>query len=179
MDHQSLWIKWKVSSPLFLSLQSGTTSSVRYFRWALFYAYLTRLEPIDLFDEVFEILDSLSFFQKKISPCMWPLFEATYHSFKNGALDYFSGTSALPSGDPCKAEICSHAVEMFGCIDNFITFGHGTIAVNPEYQRMLIEMFTIVMTSPALGADDRVTACKLGEGILLHLRGQIDAVSIP
>lgn len=67
---------------------------------------------------------------------------------------------------------------MFGCIDNFITFGHGTIATNPEYRHMLIDMFTIVMTSPALGADDRVTACKLGEGILLHLRGQIDDVSM-
>lgn len=46
----------------------------------------------ELYDEVFEILDSLSFFQKKISPVMWPLFEATYQSFKGSASDYFSGS---------------------------------------------------------------------------------------
>jgi hypothetical protein len=44
---------------------------------------------------VFEILDSLSFLQKKISPAMWPLFEATYHSFKTEAVDYFNGQLSL------------------------------------------------------------------------------------
>lgn len=67
--------------------------------------------------------------------------------------------------------------EMYGCIDNFIAFGSEGLAVNPEYRRMMIDMFDTVMTSRDLGAEDRNTACKLGEALLLHLRGQIDEVS--
>lgn len=43
---------------------------------------------------------------------------------------------------------------------------------------MLIDMFDTAMTSPSLGADDRVAACKLGEAMLLYLRGNIDEVCL-
>lgn len=68
---------------------------------------------------------------------------------------------------------------MFGCLDNFITFGAETLAVNSEYRRMILDMFSTVMTSRQMGAEDRVIACKLGEGLLLNLRGQIDEVRLP
>jgi hypothetical protein len=65
---------------------------------------------------------------------------------------------------------------MFGCLDNFITFGAETLAVKGEYRGMILDMFSTVMTSRQMGAEDRVIACKLGEGLLLNLRGQIDEV---
>lgn len=67
---------------------------------------------------------------------------------------------------------------MYGCIDNFIAFGADTIKMNQEYKTMLIDMYDKVMTSAELGAEDRNTACKLGEALLLHLRGHIDEVSV-
>ncbi|KAI5474959.1 hypothetical protein MNV49_002143 [Pseudohyphozyma bogoriensis] len=114
---------------------------------------------VELYDEVYEILDSISFFQKKVSPHLWPLFEATYTAFKNDASEYFN--------------------EMFGCIDNFVSFGADVFSTNAEYRRMLLDMFDTVMTSRALGAEDRVVACKLGEAMLLHLRGNIDEAIPP
>lgn len=65
---------------------------------------------------------------------------------------------------------------MYGCIDNFIAFGGSGFVANPEYRRMLIDMYDTVMSSTELGAEDRNTACKLGEALLLNLRGHIDEV---
>lgn len=49
----------------------------------------------ELYDETFEILDSLTFYNKSIGLPMWPLFEAAYTSFKTGGADYFQGESPL------------------------------------------------------------------------------------
>lgn len=54
----------------------------------------------ELYDEVFEILDSLTFFQKRINPIMWPVFEATYHTFKSDAADYVHGTRSSSTRFP-------------------------------------------------------------------------------
>ncbi|GAA6037955.1 hypothetical protein JCM8097_009507 [Rhodosporidiobolus ruineniae] len=109
---------------------------------------------IELYDETYEILDSLSFFQKSISPAMWGCFEATYLSFKNDAPDYLH--------------------ETYGFLDNCINFGAEYLSTNTDYRRMYLEIFDLAMTSRSLGAEDRVIATKLAEGLLLHLHGQID-----
>jgi hypothetical protein len=66
--------------------------------------------------------------------------------------------------------------EMFGPLDNFITYGSETIAQNEEYRRMLADMYQTGMTSTHLGVQDRIIACKLAETMMLNLRGHIDSV---
>ncbi|KWU42562.1 ARM repeat-containing protein [Rhodotorula sp. JG-1b] len=113
-----------------------------------------RNQVVELFDETYEILDSLSFFQQTISPAMWACFEATYSLLKQDTPDYIH--------------------EMFGFLDNCVNYGADVLSTNTEYRRCILEIFDMCMTSRALGAEDRVIACKLAEAMLLRLRGQID-----
>ena len=43
---------------------------------------------------------------------------------------------------------------------------------------MLLDIFETTMQSAALGAADRVTAFRLGESILLNMRGRADKVRV-
>lgn len=49
----------------------------------------------DLFNEVFEIIDSCTFSAKAISPTMWQAFELMHKTFKNGAELYLEGGSSI------------------------------------------------------------------------------------
>lgn len=66
---------------------------------------------------------------------------------------------------------------MFGFLDNCVNYGADVLSTQTEYRRCILEIFDMCMTSRALGAEDRVIACKLAEAMLLRLRGQIDEVS--
>ncbi|GAA5946962.1 hypothetical protein JCM3765_002093 [Sporobolomyces pararoseus] len=118
-----------------------------------------RQNVIELFDETYEVLDSISFFQESVSPALWACFEATYLQFKSGTVD--------------------HLHEMYGFIDNCVNYGADVISTNTEYRKCFVDLFETVMTSRALGAEDRVIACKLAEALLLRLRGQIDEAIPP
>ncbi|GAA5866795.1 hypothetical protein JCM3774_001803 [Rhodotorula dairenensis] len=113
-----------------------------------------RNQVVELFDETYEILDSLSFFQQNVSPAMWSCFEATYTLLKQDTPDYIH--------------------EMFGFLDNCVNYGADVLSTNVEYRRCVLEIFDMCMTSRALGAEDRVIACKLAEALFLRLRGQVD-----
>ena len=68
-------------------------------------------------------------------------------------------------------------VDMLPSLDNFIDFGKDVFANRPDYRNMIIDFYTTALTSTSLSGDqDRVNGCKLGEAILLHLRGQVDDV---
>ena len=49
----------------------------------------TRL--LDLFDNMYELVDSLTFKLASIAPNMWPVFELTYGLFKSDAIDFLDG----------------------------------------------------------------------------------------
>jgi hypothetical protein len=49
----------------------------------------------EIFDETLEIIDSLTFHQRKISPNMWRIFECIYLAFKNDGIDYLEGSFCL------------------------------------------------------------------------------------
>lgn len=67
--------------------------------------------------------------------------------------------------------------EMLPSLDNFIDFGKDIFANRPDYRGMIVDFYTTALTSASLSGDqDRVNGCKLGEAILLHLRGQVDDV---
>ncbi|BGP14532.1 hypothetical protein JCM10213_005180 [Rhodosporidiobolus nylandii] len=114
---------------------------------------------VELYDETYEILDSLSFFQQFISPAMWACFEATYMAMKTDAPDYLH--------------------ESYGFLDNCINYGAEFMSTSTDYRRYVLEIFDLVMTSRQLGAEDRIIACKLAEALLLRLHGQVDEAIPP
>ncbi|GAA5825525.1 hypothetical protein JCM3770_004314, partial [Rhodotorula araucariae] len=118
-----------------------------------------RNSVVELFDETYEILDSLTFFQQAISPAMWGCFEATYQILMQEASDYLHDT--------------------MGFIDNCINYGAEYLSTSTDYRRYVLEIFNMAMTSRALGAEDRVIACKLAETLLLRLHGQVDEAIPP
>lgn len=65
---------------------------------------------------------------------------------------------------------------MFPFFDNIVSYGSPTFTTNSEYRVILVDLFNTAMTTPELGADDRCVACKIGESMLLNLRGNIDEV---
>ena len=45
----------------------------------------------DLLDNMYELVDSLTFKLRAIAPNMWPVFELTYKLFKSDAVDFLDG----------------------------------------------------------------------------------------
>ena len=46
---------------------------------------------LDLLSNVYDLADSLTFSLRRISPCMWPIYELTYKLFKSDAVDFLEG----------------------------------------------------------------------------------------
>ncbi|KAL5482877.1 NMD5 [Sanghuangporus weigelae] len=111
-------------------------------------------KAIDLFDNMYELVDALTFNMRRISPAMWTVFELTYKLFKTDAIDFLE--------------------EMLPSLDNFISYGSDVIKQRPDYKFMILDIYTTAMKSDHLGEADRVNACKLIESFLLNLRGTVD-----
>ncbi|KIK08065.1 hypothetical protein K443DRAFT_672947 [Laccaria amethystina LaAM-08-1] len=109
---------------------------------------------LDLFDNVYELVDSLTYKLRTISPSMWPVFEITYKLFKSDAVDFLE--------------------EMLPSLDNFVSFGSEVIKARPDYRQMLVDIYTTSITAEQLGENDRVNGSQLAESILLNLRGSVD-----
>ncbi|KAL0569124.1 Nonsense-mediated mRNA decay protein 5 [Marasmius crinis-equi] len=108
----------------------------------------------DLFDNMYDLIDSLTFKLRAISPNMWPVFEITYKLFKSDAVDFLE--------------------EMLAPLDNFVSYGHEVIRNRPDYKQMLVDIYTTSLTNKQLGENDGVNGCKLAESVLLNLRGHVD-----
>ena len=52
-------------------------------------------DSLELYNEVFEIIDSCTFSAKSISPTMWMIFELIHTTFKDRAEVYVEGTYVL------------------------------------------------------------------------------------
>ncbi|KAF5348096.1 hypothetical protein D9757_013748 [Collybiopsis confluens] len=103
---------------------------------------------------MYDLVDTLTFRTRSVSPNMWPVFELTYRLFKNDAVDFLE--------------------EMLPSLDNFISYGAETIKQRADYKQMLLDIYTTSITSDHLGENDRINGCKLAELMLLNLRGHID-----
>ncbi|KAJ7364882.1 armadillo-type protein [Mycena albidolilacea] len=114
---------------------------------------------LDLFDNMYDLVDSLTFKLRAISPNLWPVFELTYNLFKSDAVDFLE--------------------EMLPSLDNFVSYGSDVVKTRPDYQRMLLDIYQTSITSEQLGENDRVNGCKLAESILLNLRGSVDDLLQP
>jgi len=45
----------------------------------------------DLYDNMYDLVDSLTFKTRSIAPTMWPVLELTYNLFKSDAIDFLDG----------------------------------------------------------------------------------------
>ncbi|EGN93981.1 hypothetical protein SERLA73DRAFT_115471 [Serpula lacrymans var. lacrymans S7.3] len=109
---------------------------------------------LDLFDNMYDLVDSLTFKLHSISPNMWPVFELTYDLFKSDAVDFLD--------------------EMLPTLDNFVSYGTDVFKSRADYRQKAIDIYRTSIVSTQLGENDRVNGCKLAESILLNLRGQVD-----
>ncbi|KAL2887313.1 putative importin [Ceratocystis lukuohia] len=108
----------------------------------------------DLYNEVFEIIDSCTFAAKAISPTMWKAFELMHTSFKGGAELYLE--------------------DMLPALDNYVQYGAVFLATKPEYVQALFSMVNDLFIDPKITGVDRICACKLAESMMLCLGGSID-----
>ncbi|KAK2592929.1 Nonsense-mediated mRNA decay protein 5 [Conoideocrella luteorostrata] len=108
----------------------------------------------DLYNEVFEIIDSCTFAAKGISPNMWQAFELIHTTFKAGAEYYLE--------------------DMLPALDNFVQYGTPQLIQKPEYMQALYSMVADMFTDQVQGGVERICACKLAEAMMLSLRSHID-----
>ncbi|KAL3417133.1 importin [Phlyctema vagabunda] len=108
----------------------------------------------DLYNEVFEIIDSCTFAAKSISPTMWKAFELIHATFKAGAELYLE--------------------DMLPALDNFVQYGSQHLAQTPAYMEAMFGMVNDMFADDKVGGVDRICACKLAEGMMLSLRGYAD-----
>lgn len=112
------------------------------------------LTCLDLYNEVFEIIDSCTFAAKSISPTMWSAFELIHATFKAGAELYLE--------------------DMLPALDNFVQYGSPHLIHTPAYMDAMFSMVQDMFADEKVGGVDRICACKLAEGMMLSLRGHAD-----
>ncbi|KAI2086558.1 Nonsense-mediated mRNA decay protein 5 [Ophidiomyces ophidiicola] len=108
----------------------------------------------DLYNEIFEIIDSCTYAAKSISPTMWQAFILVHKTFKTGAELYLE--------------------DMLPALDNYVTYGTSMLIENPEYLAAIVSMVEDIFHDDKTGGVDRICACKLAEAIMLNLRGHVD-----
>ncbi|KAI8100099.1 armadillo-type protein [Halteromyces radiatus] len=150
----------KTIGTLILSLES-TPDILQQLENALLpvITYTLKNKIMDLYNEIFEIIDSCTFSAKRVTPTMWGVFDLIYESFKDCGIDYMD--------------------EMLPPLDNYISYGRDVFVSNENIQRMMFDIIDTVMKSDRLGENDRVCACKLIESVLLNCRGQVDMYVAP
>ncbi|PWN26503.1 ARM repeat-containing protein [Jaminaea rosea] len=118
-------------------------------------AFTIEKEAIELYDDCFDLLDVLTFYQKKVSPGMWGIFELMAKSFLDGAgIDYLA--------------------EMLSTFDNLVSYGTDVFKSNENYRKLLLGIYEKAMKSDQLGLGDHLSACRLADVVLLLLKGSID-----
>ena len=108
----------------------------------------------DLYNEIFEIIDSCTFAAKTISPTMWTAFELIHSTFKSGAELYLE--------------------DMLPALENFVNYGRDSLVQQPQYLEAIVDMIRSIFKDANVGGVDRICGCKLAEVLMLNLRGHID-----
>jgi hypothetical protein len=109
---------------------------------------------IDLYNEVFEIIDSCTFAAKSISGTMWQAFELIHRTFKAGAELYLE--------------------DMLPALENFVNYGTQQLVQHRPYLDAMIDMVRTIFKDDKVGGVDRICGCKLAEIIMLNMRGHVD-----
>ncbi|KAF1813071.1 ARM repeat-containing protein [Eremomyces bilateralis CBS 781.70] len=109
----------------------------------------------DLYNEVFEIIDSCTFAAKSISPTMWHAFLLIHRTFKSGAELYLE--------------------DMLPALENYVTYGAAQLVQNKDYLDAIIDIPRVIFKDEKVGGVERICGCKIAEVIMLSLRGHVDA----
>lgn len=133
----------------------------------------------DLYNEVFEIIDSCTFSAKSVSPTMWKAFELMHKTFKGGAELYLEGelqaTNRLVAKRPePSTRSLTEFEDMLPALDNFISYGTTVLIQTPAYIQALVSMISDIFNDEKVGGMDRICGCKLAESMMLNLRGHIN-----
>lgn len=131
----------KTIGTLILSLES-TPEILQQLENALLpvITYTLKNKIVDLYNEIFEIIDSCTFSAKRVTPTMWSVFDLIYECFKDCGIDYMD--------------------EMLPPLDNYISYGRDVFVANENVQRMMFDIIDTVMKSDRLSETDRVCGCK-------------------
>ncbi|KAF2280158.1 ARM repeat-containing protein [Westerdykella ornata] len=140
---------------LILTLES-TPDVLHHLEEVLMPVITTTLENklYDLYNEVFEIIDSCTFAAKAISPTMWRAFELIHRTFKAGAELYLE--------------------DMLPALENYVTYGSEMLVQNRSYLEAIVDMVRTIFKDDKVGGVDRICGCKLAEIIMLNIRGHVD-----
>lgn len=111
---------------------------------------------IDLYEDVFELLDSCSFQAKRISPTLWSVLDLLTDTVKNSGIDFIE--EALPA------------------FDNYVSFGVSQFEENEELQLKFIDLINHVLTSDYVGDTEKIIGFKLIESLLLNCKKGLDTV---
>lgn len=104
----------------------------------------------DLYNEVFEIIDSCTFAAKVISPTMWQAFELIHRTFNSGAELYLE--------------------DMLPALENFVNYGWRQLLENRNYLDAIVDMVRTIFNDDKVGGVDRICGCKLAEILMLNLK---------
>ncbi|TKX26347.1 importin-beta N-terminal domain-containing protein 1 [Elsinoe australis] len=108
----------------------------------------------DLYNEVFEIIDSCTYSAKTISPTMWGGFEMITKTFNSGGELYLE--------------------DMLPALENFVAYGSAQMVQHQPYLEAVVDMVRKIFKDDKVGGVDRICGCKLAEVMMLNLRGHID-----
>ena len=108
----------------------------------------------DLYDDAFDIADTLTYCAKVISPNMWHIFGLIYTTFKDN--------------------VSENIEEMLPALSNYICYGRESFRTNPDLQRCMVELIECVIKQPYSEETDKTISCVLIETMLLNLRGAVD-----
>ncbi|EMR09592.1 hypothetical protein PNEG_02176 [Pneumocystis murina B123] len=112
------------------------------------------IELIDLYAEVFEIINNCIFSLKAVFPVMWNIYELLYKTFKSSGIDYTD--------------------EMFPVLYNYILYGREEMISNSTYLSIIYDIIETMFTVEEFTIQDRIHACKLIESVFLNLKGHVD-----
>ena len=108
---------------------------------------------------MYDLLDTLTFRMRSISPSLWPIFEQTYQLFKTDGIDFLD--------------------EMLPVLDDVLSYSSDVFKQRADYRQLVFGIYVDAMTASEHGDDDRINACKLVKSILLNLRGAVYDVCCP
>lgn len=121
-------------------------------------SHILRFKISDLYEDILELIDSITFVRKNISQQMWAsVFPVLFDYFMNGSMSDYLG-------------------DLLPCLDNFISYGHDLVCSNQHIQSMFVSIIEKAMKSTEYGDDDPISGCQLMESMLLFCRGSIDNV---
>ncbi|KAJ3147521.1 hypothetical protein HDU89_005344 [Geranomyces variabilis] len=114
---------------------------------------------VDLYEEVFELIESLTFCQKTISPVAWQLWPYICKAFKEDGYDYI--------------DVMSNTLE------NYVAYGSSMFAQSPMHLQQAFDILQTILRDPndvRISNTNRSRATGILEAMMLYLRGHLDAL---